>query len=326
MGFTTWNYDATDEAIEDTYDFLTLHGDIYAEQIDEFIPWDAWLTDTELPERFVQVIDYKVAHKIPDSKLLLSVSLLDTDRSELLNDIDGTIPEYDKIDDDKIVEAYAKHLLYLIDRFQPDYLVIAMEVNELYIKDNDKWFSYKNLHDAIQAKINSLYPSLPLAASVTLHNWYQPEVSDKENYHAELSELIADGDFAAISFYPFLKGMHKKSKFQNAFDFLHERVSLPILMVETNHLAETLELKSFNLTIKSDECEQKEYLEVLLENAQEKNYEGVIWWSHRDYDQLWETFPEEVKDVGKLWRDTGILNEDGDRRAAFDSWEIAFQK
>ena len=40
-------------------------------------------------------------------------------------------------------------------------------------------------------------------------------------------------DFAAISFYPFLKGLSTNSEITEAFDFLHDNVSIPIAFAET---------------------------------------------------------------------------------------------
>jgi hypothetical protein len=51
-----------------------------------------------------------------------------------------------------------------------------------------------------------------------------------------------------------------------------------------------------------------------------KDYEFIIWWAHRDFDALWETFPPELRDLGQLWRDTGLLDESGNERQAFLLW------
>jgi len=57
-----------------------------------------------------------------------------------------------------------------------------------------------------------------------------------------------------------------------------------------------------------------------LSNAHRQDYEFVIWWTHRDYDELWKTFPPELKDLGSLWKDTGILDENGNLRPAYKTW------
>ncbi len=166
-----------------------------------------------------------------------------------------------------------------------------------------------------------------MSESITLHNWFNPNVENPAEYISEMSNYVNQNlDFAAISYYPFFKGQHTATEFQQAFDFLHSEVTIPIAFVETNHLAENLEISGFNLNIKSDECEQLAYLETLLYNAHNENYPFIIWWAYRDYDQLWATFPTEFQDIGKLWRDTGLLNEDGKERPSFIVWKNTFEK
>ncbi len=326
MGFTTWNYAPQDEAVEDTYDFILGNGDVYAEQIDEYVPWASLINGTPLPSDFLLKMEYKAVRKPQDLPLSLSVSFLDTDRSDLLPDLDGSRPESSGFDDPTIIDAYEKHLNWLISKFNPDYLTFAMEVNELFTHDREKWDAYKNFSREIRSRLRIAHPELELSESITLHNWFEPENGDQESYNLEMKTFVEGLDFASISFYPFLTGLESESGYQRAFDFLHSQVSTPIGIVETNQLAETLEINAYNLTIKADPCSQKEYLETLLLNAQSEDYAFVIWWSHRDYDELWETFPDEVKDIGKIWRDTGLIDEDGNERIAFSSWKRAFEK
>jgi hypothetical protein len=93
-------------------------------------------------------------------------------------------------------------------------------------------------------------------------------------------------------------------------------------MIETNYLAEDLMVNAngTNLNISANETEQNQYLRSLFFNAYRQYYEFISWWAHRDYDELWQTFPPDQKELGKIWRDTGILDEDGNQREAYDTW------
>ena len=326
MGFSTWSYDATLDGRNQTYSFLRNNGDVYSEHIDNKIPWSAWMNGTDLPVAFVNEIQGRVDNKISSNELVVSVSLLNSARSELAEDFDGTVPAYISLADQSIEDAYFKHLDYIIQQFEPDYFVMAIEVNELRIHSPQKWAEYKVLAGNLRSRLKSKYPNLKLSESITLHNWLNPNVSDPQNFISDVSTYVNQNlDFAAISFYPFFKNFHLPHEFKSAFDFLHEQVEKPIAFVETSHLAEDLVIEAFNTNITSNVCEQKAYLEMLLNSAQTKNYEFVIWWAHRDFDALWETFPEEVKDLGRVWRDTGLLDEKGDKRPAFGVWEDVFE-
>ena len=52
----------------------------------------------------------------------------------------------------------------------------------------------------------------------------------------------------------------------------------------------------------------------------------VICFTWRDYDRLWQTFPEAVKDLGRLWRDTGLVDEDSQSRPAMETWRTVLER
>ena len=326
MGFTSWPYGPNQADVDDTYDFVMSKGDIYVEHVDDKIPWNALINNTALPVEFTNNMIGKASRKPAGKNMLLSVSFLNLDRSDIQSDFDGSIPSHTTLNDIELEDAYFKHLTYLIDLFDPTYAVLSIESNELKNKNETKWQEFKLLMANIRSRIKVDYPNLKISESITLHNWYEPEVDNPEAYVSEIKTYTEQFDFVAISFYPFFKGQHKRKQFQKAFDFLHENTSKPIAFVETCHLANDLSISAFDLDINSNEKEQNEYLETLLINANEHNYEFVIWWAHRDYDALWKTFPEDLKDVGKIWKDTGLLQEDGNKRYSYDTWKKIFLK
>jgi|SRR6056297_88645 len=326
MGFTTWPYAPSIEAVNNTYLFIGNNADIYSEHIDSEIPWDAWINDSPLPTEFTNEITGKASKIIPNMKLTVSVSLLNSSRSELASDFNGTIPNYTELNDVHIEDAYFKHLKYITNQLNPDYLIIAIEVNELLKNAPEKWNAYKLLMSNIRTRVKQEFPSLIISESITLHNFYQPDVPDPAVFVAEVADYANSMDFATISFYPFFKGLKTKENFQEAFDFLHEKIDKPIAFAETGHLSENLSVQSFNLSISGNQSEQKDYLESLIMNAQNHDYEYIIWWTHRDYDELWATFPEAVQDLGKIWISTGIINEDGTKKDAYTIWDIVANK
>jgi hypothetical protein len=324
MGFTTWSFGPNRQDVLDTYAFIERFSDIYVEHIDNRIPWNSWIDDTPLPMEFTDEIAGRADKKIAGRELLLSVSLLNTNRDEIAADFDGTIPAYTNLDDNDIEEAYFKHVQYLIAELQPDYLVISIEANEFRLRAESKWDAYKRLIQKVTLRIKELHPGLPVSESISLHNLFEPEVSDPTAYIDEILRYMNQMDFVAISFYPFLKNQQLRVEFQEAFDFLHQNVNRPIAFVESGHLAEDLVVPAFNLSISGDETQQNTYLETLLLNAQEHDYEFIIWWAHRDFDELWETFPDDLKPLGQLWRDTGLLDAEGNRRPAMETWSNAW--
>lgn len=326
MGFSTWSFGPLESDRNETYDYIQNNGGIYSEQIDDKIPWASWINDTPLPQSFLDDINYRVGKKKANLKLVLSISPLNTSRDDLIEDWNNTPISYTTLSDQIIEDAYFKHVIYLVGKFSPDYLVVSMEGNDLLKNSSAKWAEFKILMSKVRSRLKQEFPDLPISESITLHNLFNPDIDNPSTYIQEISDYVNSLDFAAISFYPFFKNQHSKSEFQEAFDFLHGQITKPIAFVETNHLAEDLIIPSFNTNITSNPSEQKDYLEVLFENANENNYHFVIWWAHRDYDALWESFPDEVKDLGQVWRDTGILDENGEERPAHDVWQTFLLK
>ncbi|WP_298898828.1 glycosyl hydrolase 53 family protein [uncultured Psychroserpens sp.] len=320
MGFTTWSFGPNLQDVNTTYSFIENNADIYTEHIDNKIPWNAWINDLTLPTEFTNEITGRANKRINNKELLLSVSLLNLNRDDLAEDFDGTIPSYTNLNDIEIEDAYFKHINYLVSQLMPDYLVIAIEVNELRLRAESKWESYKLLIQNVKSRIEQLYPSLNISESISLHNLYEPDIPNPTEYIDDILDYMNQMDFVAISFYPFFKNLHSRNEFQEVLDFLHDNINKSIAFVETSHIAEHLVVPNLNLSIDGTEIEQNIYLETLFENAQEHNYEFIIWWTHRDYDALWETFPVELLDVGQLWRDTGLLDESGNERLSKTTW------
>jgi hypothetical protein len=326
MGFTTWSFGPNEQDVNHTYSFIENNSDIYAEHIDNKIPWNAWINNLALPLEFTNEVTGKANRRIIDKPLLLSVGLLNSNRDELAEDFDGSIPSYSQLNDIEIEEAYFKHINYLVNQFSPNYLVIAIEVNELRLRAESKWEAYKLLIQNVKTRIKQLHPGLSISESISLHNLYQPDVPNPIDYIDDIVNHINQMDFASISFYPFFKNQRTPEEFQQTFDFLHSRINKPIAFVESSHLAENLSVPNLNIAIAGNDVEQNSYLETLLTNAQEQDYEFIIWWAHRDYDALWETFPEELQDLGKLWRDTGLLDENGNERLSYNTWSTIFEE
>ncbi|OJJ22231.1 hypothetical protein BKI52_08800 [marine bacterium AO1-C] len=324
MGFSTWAYDATNNARNDTYAFIAANADIYSEQVDDKIPWQALINNTDFPQEFLDDMNFRISKKPAGHQLLLGIGLFNTKRTNLAEDYDGSIPSYTSLNDKKIVDAYLKYVTWLIEKYNPNYLLLAMESNEMWINNQALWTGYTQMMQSIRTSLKQTYPQLLISESMTLHNLYQPTIANAATYQQTMINYLNQLDFAAISFYPFFKAFSTKAQFQEAFDFLHQNITKPIAFAETNHLAEDLIVTSTNTNLKSNECEQNDYLEVLLANAQTKSYTFVIWWAYRDYDQLWATFPDNIKDIGKIWRDTGLLDESGNARTSANTWKTVF--
>lgn len=324
MGFTTWSFGPNLQDVDDTYNFIAANADVYIEHLDGTIPWNAYINNLPLPTAFVNDMEGKARRKIPNTDLVLSIGLLNNNRDDLEADFDGSVPAYNQLNDAIIVDAYTQHVDYLVNLFAPDYLVVAIEVNELRLRNPGLWEGYTLLINEVIQRTTATFPNLKISVSISLHNLFEPDIADAQGYITSVFDHVNQMDFVAISYYPFLKDQSSTGAFQGTLDFLHSNTSKPIAIVESGHIAEDLIVPNLNVDINGNPTEQNLFLQTLFTNAKTQDYELVVWWAHRDYDALWEVFPVEVRDIGQLWRDTGLLSEDGTERLALSTWESTF--
>lgn len=326
MGFSTMSYEMTMSGVESTYDFIATYGDIYSEQIEDPIPWEHLMSNDSIPYSIQQDWYKRAERKTNSQKLLLSIGLLNVARTDLQISPEGNTPVYNKMYDTHIVNAYTRYASTLIDIFNPNYVVLAMEVNDLLINAPEKWGEYKTLISIIRENIQQSFPNIALSESISLHNWITHYTQNEHELVEEIANYANMSDFVSISFYPFFKYMNTTTEFTQAFNFLQNKSEKPIAIVETNYIAETLELPSYNITIPAQETEQYVYLETLLSMAQKDNYLCVIWWAHRDYDNMISYYPDDLQELASIWSRSGLLTRDGEKRKIFYLWEEWFTK
>ncbi|MCG8533746.1 MAG: hypothetical protein MI808_01475, partial [Pseudomonadales bacterium] len=64
----------------------------------------------------------------------------------------------------------------------------------------------------------------------------------------------------------------------------------------------------------------KAYLQILFAEADRLNMQFIIWFSIVDYDALWSGVLGQ-DDVARIWRDTGLYDENLNARPALTSWQ-----
>jgi hypothetical protein len=328
MGFTSWPYAATVEAVQGTYAFIGTNADFIVEHLDDGVPWAESLRDAPFPKAFQEKIEGRRKNRPPGTKLLLSLTPLNMGRSGLAESAGNgqrpPLPQELKgkpFDDPQLVRAYANYGRRMVEFFQPDFLLTGIESNELLNNQPKTWTAYRELSRQVQGGLRERFPKLPMAESVTLHKLLDRQNRGLEDYRKQIQALVEEQDFFAVSFYPFFLGLHTEKDFAEALDFLPTFTRKPIAITETGHPAEPLKIRTWNLDFPADPKEQASFVNVLLSRAQSHHYRFVTYWAARDFDELWRTFPDAVKDLGALWRDTGLIDEAGRPRPAYGVWK-----
>jgi hypothetical protein len=326
MGFTSWSSGTTPEAAKATYEFISRSADVITEHI-EGVPWTEALSGEPFRKGFQENIERRKKNQPKELQLVLAISPLNMGRSapaDYYGDRENMpLPEPFRgkhLNDPVIQMAYLNYCRRMAEYFVPDYWIIGIESNELLNNTPGEWENYLELSRFIYAELKKDFPKIPIAHSVTLHKLLDKKNSHLDQYQHKIKDFISSYDFNAISFYPFFLGMHSSDEFRRAFEAIRQFGDKPIAISESGHPAEPIIAKTWNLNIPATPEEQNDFVNAMLTTAQKDGYLFVTMFASKDFDEMWRSFPEAVKDLGRLWRDTGIVDENNVKRTAYDSW------
>jgi len=335
MGFTPWPYEATLSAITHTYTLIQDNGDIVSHHLMSGIPWEAAYNKTPLPTNVENDISAMINQTREDKVIYLAIDSLNAARNDLAqnwgnNGEEARPSPWDtrKFNDPETIEAYSHFALSMIERFKPMYFNYAPEISELILNDNEKFNEFTAFADQVSKNIKHTYPDLPLMVSVALKS---PNSASAVNIESGMAKLDAFIDMIGISVYPYAFYEHNDKGDPNTMppDWVSQISSIaknkPIAVTETGWIAEDLSIATFGYSETSDNNKQKEFLSTLLTNANDLSMEFVIWFSVVDYDSLWNSILGQ-DDVSKLWKDTGLYDENLNSRPAMEHWRQYYLK
>ena len=234
MGFTGFVHDTTVEAVTASRKFVRENGDILAHHI-EGVPWAESLNGQPFPKALLEDWAGKKAAKPPNGKVYLAIS---PGRGELkLADKSGPLPKEltgKTYDDPLVMKTYLSYCRRAIEFFQPDYLAIGIEVNEIHDAGPKTWQAYVTLHKHVYTALKQEHPDLPIFASWTLHNMFKKRGTMLENWKA----LMPHNDLVAVSYYPFFVPDQDRLAALDWMTSEFDSFQKPYAIVETNDAAE----------------------------------------------------------------------------------------
>ncbi len=325
MGFTNFPSDISIEAVVETNSFIQKHGDIISHHIEQGIPWPEALNDEPFHSNVVK--DWDDRKKLSkNKKVFLSLNPINNGRDGIAlyrgKDENMPLPKAFtdlKLNDQKIKTAYYNFCRRAVDHFQPDYLAIGIEVNELIHNRREMWEPFVELYHHVYKRLKKNHPQLPIFATFSLHNLTNPGWNDREFQQQEIKKFIQSCDLVGISYYPFMASQSEKPVKQ--FEWLRQFTDKTIAFTETGFLAETLKIPSYNLTIKGNEAMQKTYFKTLFKYAQRDHYLFIINFLAKDYDRLWDKIKDFAPEAFKVWKDCGMLDEQSNPRPVLKVWD-----
>ena len=328
LGFTPFPYEISMEAVNWVYDTLAEDSDVIMQHFDNGVPWPEALAGEPYSDNIMNDWEMRRSLTPPDHAIILSMTPIAFFRDGIAlyrgDQDDMPLPApWDSytFEDPEVSTAYFNHLHRAIEYFQPDYLVMGIEVNMLLSKRPDLWAGYVEMQQLVYDKLKTLYPDLPMMVSVlgmAYFPQYAPEYDDLPAQLAGLEQLLPYSDYFAISLYPYLSSLVDGIPphfFDDLFALAGDK---PIAISETGYPAQILQMQTVDYTFPGTPERQNAYITGLLAQADAYDFQFIVNFVLRDYDALYEAIGG--GDLAAVWRDTGLYDENGQPRLVLESW------
>jgi hypothetical protein len=337
MGFSPFPYDISLEAVEQTYSNISIHGDIINHHFDNGVPWVEALNGEPFSANIQGDWNFRKAFTPHHHQVLVSVAALNPDRNGMAkyrgDSDDMALPSpWDtySFSSMEVRTAYTNYCKRTIEFFEPDYFNMNVEANLLHFLKPELWSDFLQFHQYVYQQLKSEFPQLTIFTSITgahlLEGYF--DGNDVSLQRLAALQLLEHSDLYGISFYPFLSKFLGAPYPENSLDQLFALSNKPIAIAETGYPAQTFNLEvedGIVVTIEGTPQKQDAYLNDMLTACSSADVRFVIYFCVRDYDQMWQGAGSPTN-IFIAWRDTGLLDENGQERMALTTWKAYFQK
>jgi len=336
MGFTSWPYDVTDEAIAWTYDAIAEHGELIGFHNDDGVPWPQLAAGEPLPQELLDNLRDEAAASRRFARIYVSATPQATDRRTIAGGWDGVaLPErwQDRpLDAPEVIDAYLAWCRLLIDELDPDWFAYGIEVNANLRRTDPEYLAFRHLAEVVYPTLKAEYPDTAILLTFQTGSFDIPI----DEQMAVTGELMAYSDMMGVSSYPYLApGLvdvgHGDPR-DLPSDWFARMAAVdpakPFAITETGFIAEPLDVARYGIQVPGSPGGQAAYVDFLLSSADRLDARFVVWWQVRDYDDMYAFLVEHGRDdpAFLIWRDIGLYSGDGTPRpglAVWDAWRDA---
>lgn len=334
IGFTAFPYDLTQEAVDRTFEIVMSNSTLHAIHLDQCVPWEEALGGRPFPAWLEKDWD-DVIRRIPaDHKVYVAVTPTAMNRKEIAGQC-GSREGNEKrppreirgarYDSETMKRAYLNYARRVVQRFNPTYVNIGIEISEMALRQPGTWPEFQALYmytfDALKAE----FPNLQIGVEFVLQSLLLPRVAEL------VKPAVEKSDYVGISFYPY--GTEAGVKFgapalpagrnqwNQPLDWLRKYTDKPIAICETGYTSKYRRLRNAKVDLHGDEVVQAEFLKDLFRVAQRDNYLFIIWFIAIDYEKLRNKIP--VGEAKDIWINTGLFDSEVRPKPAWKEW-LAF--
>jgi len=324
MGTTNLPYDFTPEAIEKTYKIVEEHTDLITHHIEGGVPWSEAFEGRPYRPRVEEDINSRLRHLKEGQKVYLALTPINGVRNSLA----GYRGESDNMerpgewkdkdfDDPDVITAYTNYCRRMIQLFQPDFMAYGIEVNMLANSNPAAFEKFLVMAEQVYGTLKEENPELPIFLTIQIDDTFH---GYEEKQREVIKRLLPYTDYIAVSTYPFSYKADPKELPEDWFSEVAELApEKPFAVAETSFIAEDLVLYGA-LWRSGNEKWQAEYVQFLLNKSNELNAKFIVWFVPIDYDLLWRKVFN-MDEFTRIWRDTGLLNENKEARLSLRIWD-----
>ena len=328
MGFATTEYDATPQALDQTYAFIAGHGDLVAHHLAAGVPWPEAYDLKRYDPTVERDLQSRGLKRRINQKVLLSVSPI-TAAADGLAGYWGQRPNMPRppqwsgrdFDDPQVMTAYTNFVSDLIRRLRPDFLAYGIEVNQLVKEAPAKWPRFVRLARVVHAALKAENPKLPIFVTLQADDFW----ADPAGQARAIKEILPYTDYVAVTAFPYLSRYHDPRTIP--VDYFSGIAALapgkPFLVAGTGFPAKDLTVQGARVPAREDW--QKSYVSFLLSESQRLRARAVVWFVPRDYDALIERLKALRASAQTLalyaaWQADGLTDATGAPRQALTTW------
>ncbi len=327
LGFTPFPYDITQSAVLYVYDKIRSDANIISHHFDDGIPWPEALSGTDYHQNIIADWQFRLGNTPATHKILVSVTPINIDRNGLApyKAEQGNLPlpaPWDTVsfNNPYVKTAYLNYCNKVIDFFNPDYFCFGIEVNLLMVNSPGKWNAYMKLQKYIFTQLSTSHPNLIIFVSFAGMDLIPGYTSSNDaDQSLAFQQAISYSDYYGISLYPFLSTFTTDTIPSDMFTKLFSLSNKTTVFTETGYPAQSFSIFGGTIQFNGTQEKQDNYFKQLFNAAEKRGVKFIIDFVLRDYDDLWREAGS-PDDISKVWRDTGLYDENGIPRLAHETW------
>jgi hypothetical protein len=340
-GFTNFPPVAGAEAAAVVHALTVPASTLYAQHMDQCLPWHAALTGAPFPAWLQADLAEIRRFRAPHQAMYVAITPTDTDRQSLApacGPTEGeTIPLPAEIagralDDPAVARAFLAYARRIFDALEPGHATVGIEISELALRAPEDWPAFARLFATTRAGLAESHPQVRVGMELVLQSLLVPRVAGLVKPAAE------SGDFIGISFYPYGGAFGElfgapplpppPEEWRAPLAFLRGWTDRPVAIAETGYASAPLRIDAAGgIDFGGDPGLQAQFLADLVAEARAQDWPFVVWFVAADYTRLYRALETQgaAAEWMKIWMHAGLWDSDLAPKPALAGWPVQGQ-